>query len=214
MSGPIASPLLASARAAARAATPEAARPGPEFLQGLRLAAGRVHEICGLSRRSLAAIVAGRTTGPVFWIAPSWSVDLPHAPGLARFAEPGRFTFLAPRRPEDLFWCMEEVLRAGVVPLVVADLPGPPGLTPVRRLHLAAETGGGRAPAPPLGLLLTPEGGAQGVESRWAFRPRHRGEAAEVWRLERLRARTAPPAAWEVTGQGRRLAPPRPLPVD
>ena len=82
-------------------------------------------------------------------------------------------------------------------PLVVADLPGPPALTPVRRMHLAAETGAGLGAAP-LGLLLTPgDGGAQGIETRWHMAPAHEG-SRRLWQLERRRARTLPPRRWQV----------------
>jgi protein ImuA len=84
----------------------------------------------------------------------------------------------------------------------VAELAAPPALTPVRRLHLAAEAGAeaaGHAGRPaPLGLLLTPEaGGAAGVESRWHLTPRHDG-MARAWRLTRLRARAEPPKDWVI----------------
>jgi len=188
------------------------------------LAAARMHEACGPARRSFAVWLAGRLQGPVIWIQPSWSADRLHAPGIADFADPSRFLFIAPGRKDDLLWCAEEALRTGAAPLVVADLPEPPPLTPVRRLHLAAAAGAEalsafrkhtprtgaeamrNAPADlpgPLGLLLCPgDGGAQGIETRWHMTPAHREAEARTWTLDRRRARALPPRAWEVRQSG------------
>lgn len=165
---------------------------GVQFLGRLEMARGRVHEICGPARRTLALLAAAATQGEVFWIAPAWVSDRLHGDGIAGFVEPGRIVFVTPRQTGDLLWCVEEALRSGAVPLVVADLPEPPALTPIRRLHLAAEAGAARETAP-LGLILTPEGAAPGVESRWAFR-----QDAKGWQLERQRSRMAPPRTWQV----------------
>ncbi len=184
------------------------------FLADLTLARARVHEICGNARRTLTMTIAGTLTGPVFWITPGWLPERLNPDGMAGFASPGRFTFLTVRRPEDVLWSMEEILRSGAVPLVVSDIPAPPALTPVRRLHLAAETGATEGAHAPIGLLLTPgDGGAQGVESRWRMAADHDPEAPG-WALTRLRARTAPVKSWRVTAgkKGVRLAAPEDRP--
>lgn len=171
------------------------------FLDDLGLPLARCHELCGNARRTLAMIIARSLDGPVFWIAPGWISERLNPEGMLGFANPGRFTFLNPRRAEDLLWTMEEVLRSGTVPLVIADIPAAPALTPVRRLHLAAETGAADGTIRPLGLLLTPgNGGAQGVESRWHMAGAHAPDGLG-WALTRLRARTKPPKAWRVTPQ-------------
>jgi len=139
-------------------------------------------------------------------IAPAYGTDKLNPDGMLRFVDPGRFIFVAPQRAEDLLWSMEEALRSGAVPLVVADMPGFPGLTPVRRLHLAAEAGAAQAPRPPLGLLLTPDaGGAQGVETRWVMQPDMAPDMAKElphdhlrWHLARSRARRAAPRDWHI----------------
>jgi len=175
---------------------------------GLTLKRGRVHEICGPARSALAALILAASAGPVIWISPGWLPERIFPPGLCDHADPGRIIFARARRPEDLLWSMEEALRAGAAPLVLADLPAPPGLTPVRRLHLACEAGAEaayhRGRLPPLGLILTPmEGGAQGVESRWQMVAAPSGsslmENRSAWVMSRLRARMAPPAEWRLS---------------
>lgn len=163
-----------------------------------RLTCGRVHEACGTARRTFALWLAGQTAGPILWIAPTWNRDRLNPEGMLSWVDPGRFIFVNALRAEDVLWAMEEALRSGAVPLVVGDLPGLPGLTQVRRMHLAAETGGKDGPHVPLGLLLTPDqGGAQGVESRWHLAPDHAASQGG-WCLQRLRARTAPQAQWRL----------------
>lgn len=177
-------------------------RPPPALtvLGDLSLTLARLHEGCGPARHTFAMLVAAASEGLVLWIAPTWQSDQPNPDGMSPLVAPERFLFAAPQRREDLLWCMEEALRSGAVPLVVADLPQPPGLTAVRRLHLAAEAGAARGNTRPLGLILTPEdGGAPGVETRWFMAPAHDAKNT-AWRLERRRARTAPPACWRLTG--------------
>ena len=174
-------------------------------LDALRLAQARVHEACGAARRTLALWVAAQADGPVIWIAPDWAQDKLHADGVADWIDPARLVFVQVRRADDLLWTMEETLRSGAVALTVVDLPGLPGLTQVRRMHLAAETGAREGQHAPLGLLLTPaQGGAQGVESRWHLAPDH-ASGQTVWRLERLRARTAPRHNWRIAASDQGL---------
>jgi protein ImuA len=163
-------------------------------------ARARAHEVAGPARVVLALLVAARLAGPVLWLQPAWVAERPMGDGIRAFLDPGRLIFGRTRTSIDILWAAEEALRSGQVPLVVADLPEPPALTPVRRLHLAAETGAARG-TPPLALLLTPgQGGAPGVETRWHLAPAPGWalDGAPRWRLTRARARMAPEAGWEM----------------
>ena len=177
-----------------------------KFLGQLSLARARAHEATGPARRTFAMLLASAMQGPVFWVQPDWQPTRLHGPGMVRFADPGRFTFVRADRPIDILWVLEEVMRAGVVPLVVGDLPAPPGLTPVRRLHLAGEAGRDANGTGPIALMLTPEGNSPGVESRWHMRPAH-GPTPEHsgWRLTRNRARMAPEQSWQIRQRGQRF---------
>ncbi|MGV6805559.1 MAG: ImuA family protein [Ruegeria sp.] len=177
---------------------PSRAAPGLELHDEISLQLARAHEACGPARRSFAMWLASQAQGPVLWISPAWEADQLNPDGMMSFVDPARFLFVHPTRAEDLLWCIEEALRSGAVPLVIGDLPGAPGLTPVRRMHLAAEQGGTMGQAP-LGLLLTPgDGGAQGIETRWHMAADHQGQARR-WTLTRRRARALPPVSWHVS---------------
>lgn len=186
----------------------------PLFGPDVALAEGRLHEACGPARWTFAAALVGavqaKRKGPVFWFHIGWQPERMLPDGMADFCQPEGITFGAMSKMDDILWCMEESLRAGCVPLVVADVAEMPSLTQVRRLHLAAEQSGSAFGAAPLALMITPgpEGGAPGVETRWHMAPQH-VEGQPRWRLERLRARTAPQAGYDVVhgSTGLSLAP-------
>ncbi len=161
---------------------------------------GRAHEASGPARRVLALMLAARMAGPVLWLHPGWETERLMGDGLRAWIEPGRLVFGHARTAAELLWAAEEALRTGQVPLVVVELSAGASLTPVRRLHLAAEAGAERGLAP-LALLLMPGAGtAAGVETRWEMAPLPgwSRDGAARWRLVRSRARMAAPAAWEI----------------
>ncbi len=153
-------------------------------------------------------MLAAKMDGPVIWIRQSWRGTHLHAEGIAPLFNPGRLLMVDAQREDDLLWSMEEALRTGAAPLVVADIAKPLPLTPIRRLHLAAEAGASMAAEPPLALLLTPgEGGCQGVESRWSMHPTP-GWATDTpahWQLSRLRSRLDPPRDWRLVRDKRQV---------
>ena len=143
-----------------------------DLAPGAGLARARAHEVTGPARTVFALVVAGQLAGPVLWLQPHWVPERPMGDGVRGFLDPGRLVFGRARTAAEILWAAEEALRTGLVPLVVAELPAVPGLTAVRRLHLAAETGAVRGAAP-LALLLTPGAGrGAGHRDPLARRPR------------------------------------------
>lgn len=180
----------------------------PPLAQVLNLRPGRTHELCGPARQLLAVwIMAQQPAGaPVIWICPDWKAERVNPQALCDWTNPqGLIIVQTPRESESLA-CAEEALRSGAVALVVMELASPLALTPLRRLHLAAEAGLERRRLQArdntvLGLILTPEkGGTAGVESRWHLAPRS-APPNPAWTLQRLRARMKPPAAWHISRQ-------------
>jgi protein ImuA len=185
-------------------------QPPPSVTLGhpdIALALGRVHELCGSARRTLALALAARAGSPVIWIGTNKGAETLNADGISDLMPPGALVFVQAERSTAALWAMEEALRSGTAPVVIADLQTPPAMTPVRRLHLAAETGCGVGQCRPLALLLTPDtGGAPGIETRWALHPAHQ-PGRYGWTLDRLRARMAPPRSWMMGSAPEGLAP-------
>lgn len=213
------SPIPALSRNLPHAPPPARRHPLPGGI-GSGLAYGRAHEFCGPARVALAVLTLALSEGPVIWALPAWLPERPYACGLRDHLHPGRLILVPCRRPEDIQWTAEEALRSGAAPVVLAEYPTPPGLTAVRRLHLAAESPGATGHALPLGLILTAgEGGAAGVESRWHARPLPApsglcDDQGIALRLARLRSRDAPPAAWALHLAPSRTPEAKPLPPD
>lgn len=185
---------------------------------GPALALGRAHEATGPAAMVFAALAAAQLSGPVLWIRPAWDRAALSPEGLAAFFDPARLVIVDAPRPLDILWTAEEALRSGAAPLVAAAAAAAPGLTPLRRLQLAAEAGGDaggaaggrRAKAPPpLCLILPPEAGSAGaVESRWRCTPlpawgAEGADAPPRWRFARSYGKSGPPLVWDAVGPTR-----------
>ncbi len=144
------------------------------------LAAGRVHEATGSGRRAFALALAARLTGPVLWVQDGTARDALYGPGIARFFDPARLIIVLPVGRIQTLQVVEEALRSGATPLVVAEMEAAPDLTASRRLQLAAGTGGGR------GLALVPEHRlcTNAAETRWRCTPQAGdSDALQDWQI-------------------------------
>ncbi len=160
---------------------------------------GRVHECHGPAKLFFPFFLAQRCKGPILWIRPSYSKDTVNPNGVSKWVNPHRFIFVNSPSFNNTLWCVEESLRIGIPPLIIAELEQIPTLTQIRRMHLAGKSCKSSKIAP-LPLILTPkDGGALGVETRWYIRPNHANTAYQ-WKLDLTRARLVPEKKFFLTG--------------
>jgi protein ImuA len=171
-----------------------------QALPGGGLSRAALHEILSDGAGAaigFAALLLARSGGTVFWIAreaDAWP------PGLLRFGLlPSRLILAQPGNHVDALWAMEEALRCSAVSGVLL-LWEKPDATAVRRLQLAAETGGG------IGLLLRESEEDEGpslATTRWRITGRAGGSMHDLgdpqWTLDLLRCRAGRPQRWHVT---------------
>lgn len=188
---------------------------------GLRL--GALHELAdaggeGAFAPLFAAGILARRGGPVLWCLDRRDL---FAPALASVGlHPDRVVYAETHRDAEVLALMEEGLRHPGLAWVVGET-GRLGLTPSRRLHLAAETSGATAlvirRAPGRAGEAAPEPSA--AVTRWRIGPAPSraldapGLGRGRWQVELVRCRGAEPCSWlmEACDAKGRLAPPADL---
>jgi protein ImuA len=163
------------------------------------LAWNRVHECKGPSKIIFALWLAQIVNGTILWISEAHNQQTLNPDGIYPYVNPAQFLFAKMRHKEDILWSIEEAMRSAACPLIVVDISSfNPGLTPIRRINLA----GREIQENVMAVFLTSDEyeGVQGVETRWHMAPIHDDiNLKRKWRLERLKARIAPPKFWSVS---------------
>lgn len=172
---------------------------GIKLLPQAFLAWNRVHECKGTSKIIFALWLAQKAKGTILWINETHNQETLNPDGIYPYVNPAQFLFANIRHKEDILWCTEEAMRYAACPLIIVNISSfNPGLTPIRRINLA----GGKTKENVMVILLTSDKyeGVQGVETRWNMEPIHDDtNLKRKWRLQRLKARMAPPKLWAIS---------------
>jgi protein ImuA len=184
-------------------------------LPALGIAGGVLHEIAGVAHCdrpaafgfvfALMAMAAQQSSGIAFLVTTRRALGhygRPCGGGLAQAGlDPGRLVIVEARSDKDALWALEEVLRSGAQPCVVAGaIEAPLGLTESRRLNLAAA----RLGTPLLVLGAPGKSGTSTAATRWrvaaapAGRDRFGAFARPRWRIALERCRHGRPGQWIV----------------
>lgn len=152
---------------------------------------------------ALTAAALDARSGPAVLVASRRALadfGQPYGHGLARLGlDVGRLLIVETRDDKDALWAIEDALRSGAAPAMVAGaIAGSPDLTISRRLNLAAA-----AHATPLLLLRTPIAtGTSAAATRWriaaapADRDRFGAFAHPRWGVVLERCRNGRPGQW------------------
>jgi protein ImuA len=156
----------------------------------------------GFASYLLGCFSRSRPAGTILWCRQPLGVfdAPPYAPALSGWFDPARLLMVTVRREEDLFWAMEEGLRAPGIVAVLGETCAS-DLTAGRRLSLATEKNGVPAlllrsqPAPPQSVCTTrwrvasaPSPATAGLDDLGAAR----------WRIELRRNRFGTPSSEEL----------------
>ena len=131
-----------------------------------RLQQGRVHELSGASAFAFALLMAH--VGHILFCGPPRWLKTLHPDGVRRFIDPACVLHAACPLEAEALWAAETALRSGALATVILMTERSPGLSPFRRLQLAAQASN------TLGIVITshPAGGTA-AETRWYCTPQH-----------------------------------------
>lgn len=169
------------------------------FLPAGGLSRGSLHEFYGpnvITAGFVAVIVAHTTAtenGAVLWCRSGLEL---YPPGLAFLGlDPERIVLVNKRDSRKLLWAMEEGLRSGIPLVVIGEVEGV-SLTSLRRLQLAAETGGATAFLIHSGKITA----SSPAVTRWRVNAQSSGARAPVaaWKVELIRVRGGRASKWEL----------------
>ncbi len=144
-----------------------------EFLPGLFLKRGSVHQITGPSRFIFALITARNIKSYITWIRRKECTVSLYPDGLTSWVDINKIILVDTMTNKESTWVMEEFLKSGVSELLVCELHKPIQYSSLRRLILSfknvrEEKG---LTLPTILLVSSFQSEIIGVESRWCMKP-------------------------------------------
>ena len=140
-----------------------------EFLPGLFLKRGSVHQIAGPSRFIFALIIARNIKNYITWIRRKECASSLYPDGLISWVDINKFILVDTMVDQESTWVIEEFLRSGVSELVVCELHKPIQYSSLRRIMLSFKNAGEQKGSnlPTILLVSSFQTKITGVESRW-----------------------------------------------
>ncbi len=144
-----------------------------EFLPGLFLKRGGVHQITGPSRFIFALITARNIKSYITWIRGKECTVSLYPDGLTSWLDINKLILVDTMTNEESTWVMEEFLKSGVSELLVCELRKPIQYSSLRRIILSFKNGREEKnlTLPTILLVSSFQSKIIGVESRWYMKP-------------------------------------------
>ena len=144
-----------------------------EFLPGLFLKRGSVHQIAGPSRFIFALIIARNTKNYLTWIRRKECGVSLYPDGLTSWVDINKFILVDTMTDQESIWVMEEFLKSDVSEIVVCELHKPIQYSNLRRIILSLKSVGEEKnkTLPTVLLVSSFQSKITGVESRWYMKP-------------------------------------------
>ena len=144
-----------------------------EFLPGLFLKRGSIHQVAGPSRFIFALIIARNIKNYITWIREKDCANSLYPDGLTSWVDINKFILVNSITSQESIWVMEEFLKSGVSELLVCELDKPIQYSSLRRIILSFKNVAEEKDSTlPIILLVSSfENKVTGVESRWYMKP-------------------------------------------